>query len=889
MARERRTIGELLAASGAFVGDHDDLVECLEQSALGIHVVDGTGAIVWVNAALCAALGRAPDDCVGRHAAELHVDPDVFTDIWARLGAGERVRGRPARLRGASGTCDVVLSASAGRDAHGNLAGARFCVRAPAVPPDPAAAAIVDAAPLGFVRAQLDGTVLAVNRALCELLDRPTAELVGSDLFALTHPDDRQFDQDKFAQLCEGQIRSYALAKRLLRGDGSSVWTRLHAGVVRGPEGQPRFYFGIVEDIDARRRAEDDRRRRERQYEILTRLSPVGIFLGEADSECVFVNEEWVRITGRTLPEVRGGGWRRALHPDDAERVIAGCRRAFTDGALFTAEWRMLRPDGATVWVLGRFAGVVDDGARRLYVGTITDITARVRAELDRARLAVIVENAADALFLLHSDGTVAIWNPGAEKLLGRPGDALRGRFIGDLVPGHRRDVAAALRRVLAGEVVREIEAQVQRDDDGLSSVTVTACPVHDPSGEVSAISVILHDVTELKDVEQALRTSEARFRSLVEATAQIVWSTKPSGEAFEDAPSWRAFTGQTYEQLLGAGWLDAVAPEDRPRVREEWQHIASGREPGSMAYRLRRADGTYAHTEVRAVPMFGSDGEVREWVGVCVDVSDKRRIEEQREALVTDLRRAMHYQEMFMAVLGHDLRSPLSAILMATSLGLRRSSDDRTRRVLHQIASSGHRMLRMIEQLLDVTRIRAAGGLEIRPTRADLAAICRTIIDEHQQANPAARVVLDVRGDTRGTWDVDRLSQLASNLIGNAIQHAEGTPVATAQVDGRDAGVVRFVVHNRGTIAPDLLGAIFDPFQRAAKGSAKTAGLGLGLYITEQIALAHGGSVAVESTRTGGTYFRVELPRHPEPATLSPPGARDPEGVPLVRGDVVG
>ncbi|MCY1004672.1 PAS domain S-box protein [Nannocystis pusilla] len=889
MASERRYIGELLAASGAFVGDHDDLVECLEQSAVGICVVDRTGAIVWVNAALCAALGRDPDDCVGRHAAELHVDPEVFTDIWARLGAGERVRGRPARLRGTSGTCDVVLSASAGRDPRGALVGARFCMRAPVGPADPAAAAMVAGAPLGIVRAQLDGTVLAVNRALCDLLARPPAELVGHDLFALTHPEDRQFDQEKFAQLCAEQTRSYAVAKRLIRGDGSAVWTRVHAGVVRGPGGEPRFWFGLVEDIDAARLAEDERRRRERQYELLSRLSPVGIFLGEADNECVFVNEEWVRITGRTLPEVRGGGWRRALHPDDAERVIAGCRRAFVEAEPFSGEWRMLRPDGATVWVLGQFAGVLDGAGRKLYVGTITDITARVRAELDRARLAVIVENAADALFLLNPDGTVAIWNPGAEKLLGHAGAEIRGRFLGDLVPGHGREIEAALRRVLAGDVVRELEAQVRRDDGALFAVTVSACPVHDPTGEVSAISVILHDVTELKDVEQALRTSESRFRGLVEATAQIVWSTDPSGAAVEDSPSWRAFTGLTLEETLGAGWLDAVAPEDRARVRETWKQICSSRRPGSMEYRLRRADGTYAATEVRAVPMLGQDGEVREWVGVCVDVSEKRRVEEQREALVADLRRAMHYQEMFMAVLGHDLRSPLSAILMATSLGLRRSGDERTRRVLHQIASSGHRMLRMIEQLLDVTRIRAAGGLEIRPTRADLAAICRTIIDEHQQANPAARVVLDVRGETRGTWDVDRLSQMASNLIGNAIQHAEGAPVATAQVDGREPGVVRFVVHNRGVIAPEMLGAIFDPFQRAAKGGAKTAGLGLGLYITEQIALAHGGSVAVESTRTGGTYFRVELPRHPRPATLSPPGARDQDGVPLLRGDVVG
>lgn len=887
MASERGDIGELLAGAGARAGGHDDLVECLEHSAIGIHVVDRTGAIRWLNRAMCAALGRSCDVWLGRHVAELHVDPDVLTDIWSRLGAGEPVRERPARLRAAVGSLEVGLSARAGLDPRGAMIGARFCARLPAELRHDPAQALVAAAPLGIVRARPDGTILAVNPALCALLARDEGELVDSDLFALTHPDDRTFDQDKFAELCAARTRSYAITKRLLRGDGSSVWTRLHASVVRDPGGEALFYFGLVEDIDARHRAEEQRRERERQYEILTRVSPVGIFLGERDGKCVFVNDAWSRITGRTLPEVRGCGWRRSLHPDDLERVITDCRAAFAVGKPYSGEWRILRPDGSLVWVLGHFAEVVDGADRRAHVGTITDITDRVHAERERARLAVIVEHADDAMFLLDSDGTVATWNPGAEKLLGREAAEIRGRRIGELVPGRAREVEAALQRVLTGDVVRELETLVYRDGAETATTTVTACPVRDSDGQVSAVSVILHDITALKRAEQALRTSEERFRTLVEATAQIVWSTDASGAMVEDSPSWRAFTGQTFEELRGWGWSDVIHPDERAHGRDYWLQVLAAGRPAYGEYRVRRADGTYADTEVRVVPLLGPGGAVREWVGVSVDVSDKRRAEVQREALVADLRRAMHYQEMFIAVLGHDLRSPLSAILMATSLGLRRAPDERTRRVLQQIVRSGQRMLRMIEQLLDVTRIRAAGGLEIRPTRTDLAAVCSVIIDELQQAHPGAQVTLDARGDTRGTWDVDRLSQMASNLIGNAIQHAEGGPVARVSVDGRDAGVVRFVVHNRGAIAPELLGAIFDPFQRAAKGSTKTAGLGLGLYITQQIAQAHGGTVAVESTPIGGTSFRVELPRRPAPATLSPPDARDEPDAPRSPGDV--
>jgi PAS domain S-box-containing protein len=889
MASARRDIGALLAATGALAGEDDDLVECLERSAVGVYVVDVRGVIVWINPAMCAALGRRAGDCLGRPAAELHDEPAVFADVWSRLRAGELVRERPARLRGAAGALPVVLSGRPTRDRRGDLVGARFCARVPAELRDPAQA-LLDQAPLGVLRLRPDGTILAVNRATCELLGRPGVDLIGRDVFALTYPDDREFDQDKYAQLCAGQTSSYTLTKRMLRGDGSAVWVHVNAGAVRGPADEPLFFVALLEDVDASHRAEERRRERERQYEALTRLSPVGIFLGEADEaggDCVFVNDEWTRITGRTLPEARGAGWRRALHPEDAARVIGACRHALATGQPYSGEWRLLRPDGATVWVLGHFARARDTAARKLFVGTLTDISDRVRAELDRSRLAAIVESAADALFLLDPDGTPVIWNSGAERLLGRDAAAIRGRPIVDLVPGWRGEVTACLRRVLAGEVVGEVEAELQRDDGAALAVTIAASPVHDAGGGISGVSLIVHDVSRLKAIEQALRTSEERFRSLVEAIAQIVWSTDAEGRIVEDSPSWRAFTGQTFAQMRGHGWSDAVAPEERAAVLDRWRRFVAAPRPATTEFRLRRADGTYADIQVRAVPLRGPSGVVREWVGVSVDVSEQRRIERQGEALVADLRRAMHYQEMFMAVLSHDLRSPLAAILMATGLGLRRCNDERVRRVLRQISSSGQRMLRMIEQLLDVSRIRAAGGLDIRPTQADLAEICATIADEVQQANPDAQLALDIRGETCGTWDVDRLSQLASNLIGNAIQHAEGGPAASVLVDGRDPDAVRFVVHNRGVIAPELLRSIFDPFQRAA--SAKTAGLGLGLYITEQIALAHGGAVAVESTSAGGTYFRVELPRHPAPATLSPPRAEPGPGAAEPRGDVRG
>ena len=735
-------------------------------------------------------------------------------------------------------------------------------------------------APIGILRTRRDGTLLAVNPALCDLLGFAGDDLLGRRLFDLLHPDDRELEDAKRAQVFAGEIASYTLKKRLRHKDGAYRWTRTTTSAVRDPAGAPLFSLCFVEDIDALQRADEERRKSERQFQLLARMSPVGMFHVDAAGSCLYVNDEWTRITGRTLPEALGDGWLRAIHPDDAP-LLPDWRTAPADGRPRQVELRILRPDGAVVDVLFQLAGAHDAAGQRVFVGTITDITARVQAEFDRARLAAIVESSVDGVLLLDASGTILTWNAGAEQLFGWSAAEMVGRPICSVAPGQELELRRALLRVRAGEVVHELETVRRRKDGSEFDATITACPVRAADGSTSAISVIVRDVSRRKDAERALRRSEERFRLIVQATAQIVWSCDADGRFLEDSPSWRAFTGQTHDEMKGWGWLDRVHDEDRPRVRAAIAAAIASRRTFECEDRIRRADGGWADTLARAVPLLDPDGRVREWIGVNIDVSERRAAEREREALVADLRRAMHYYDMFIGVLSHDLRSPLAAIMMTAELALRRCRDDALEKVLRRIADSGQRMLRMIEQLLDATRVRAAGGLTIQRTAADLAAICRAIVDELEHAHPDAEIVLDARGPTHGEWDVDRVSQLASNLIGNAIQHAAGPRRITIVVDGTDPAVVRLTIHNMGSIAPGLLSSIFDPFRRAAEASAHhPEGLGLGLYITRQIALAHGGDVTVVSTPAVGTTFSVDLPRHHVPDT-HPPGAP-----PLLRGD---
>jgi signal transduction histidine kinase len=225
--------------------------------------------------------------------------------------------------------------------------------------------------------------------------------------------------------------------------------------------------------------------------------------------------------------------------------------------------------------------------------------------------------------------------------------------------------------------------------------------------------------------------------------------------------------------------------------------------------------------------------------------------------------------KEIFLAILGHDLRTPLGAISTSARFMLDLGELDEPYLTLtERIASSSSRTIRMVGDLLDFTRGRLGGGIPIVRAETNLGRLVRDVVDEIAAANPGARVQVDTRGEELGDWDRERISQALSNLIGNAVQHgAEGTTVRV-EIRGEDDRVA-VVIHNRGVaIPPDRLDGIFNPMKardpnRKVSGSEPTSSLGLGLYITERIVSAHGGSIEVSSTEAAGTTFTMSLPRH--------------------------
>jgi signal transduction histidine kinase len=242
--------------------------------------------------------------------------------------------------------------------------------------------------------------------------------------------------------------------------------------------------------------------------------------------------------------------------------------------------------------------------------------------------------------------------------------------------------------------------------------------------------------------------------------------------------------------------------------------------------------------------------------VEAAVNVTEKHALAAERE-------RVAQFQQQMIGIVGHDLRNPLGAILTGSELlAMQTTTNPAAASVLQRITSSANRMIRMVDQLLDVTRARLGGGIPVTPRETELVPVVRSVLDELALAHTKARFELIAASDVVGLWDPDRLAQVVANLVSNAVHYGHPSAPITVELTSSEAAAA-ITVHNaiRGKpIPPQALATLFDPYHRGDDLKRNATGLGLGLYIVHEIVRAHAGTMGVESSQSG-TKFRVVLP----------------------------
>ncbi|MBB5712309.1 PAS domain-containing hybrid sensor histidine kinase/response regulator [Sphingomonas xinjiangensis] len=384
----------------------------------------------------------------------------------------------------------------------------------------------------------------------------------------------------------------------------------------------------------------------------------------------------------------------------------------------------------------------------------------------------------------------------------------------------------------------------------------------------------------EIRAAERQAHASQARFRSLMEATAAIVWWTDPEGEFIENQPSWEIFTGQPLQVMSGRGWLQMIHPEDREGTAAAWTAARATLQPYEVEHRVLRHDGVYVDMLARAVPVRDDQGDVVEWVGVHTDISARKSGERALIAAKEEAEQATLAKSQFIANMSHELRTPLSAVIGYAEMLQDESKEMDPAEVqqdLKKITTNARHLLDLINAVLDLSKLEA-GRDELYIERVDVDALVQTVADTaaalvNRNGN---RLVIDVAqplGEIGS--DLVKLRQCLFNLVSNAAKFTENGVITVGA--NRTAESIVFTVADTGIgMTEEQRGKLFERFVQADNSvTRRYGGSGLGLALTRAFADLLGGSVAVESEAGEGSTFTLEVPleSHP-PVEWSSPGS---------------
>ena len=268
--------------------------------------------------------------------------------------------------------------------------------------------------------------------------------------------------------------------------------------------------------------------------------------------------------------------------------------------------------------------------------GELLAANERLRASSRYAR--ELLEASLDPLVTISKEGKITDVNRATEEVTGVKREELVGSDFCDYFT-EPAEARRGYEQVFAQGLVRDYPLAIRQGEGRVTEVLYNATVFRNEGGEIEGVFAAARDITERKQAAMALQQSEERYRSLVLATAQVVWTTDPAGQVAGDMPMWRAFTGQSEAEIQGWGWVESLHPDDRERTAAIWSEAVRNRTLYNTEYRMRRNDKEYRYVAVRGVPVMGAAGDIREWVGTCTDITERRQAEQELRRLNRALR----------------------------------------------------------------------------------------------------------------------------------------------------------------------------------------------------------------------------------------------------------
>jgi len=637
------------------------------------------------------------------------------------------------------------------------------------------------------------------------------------------------------------------------------IW--LAVSVHPAPEGIAVY----IRDVTDRRSAEEALRVSETRLRNVVDRLPVGAVFREGDR--LWLNRATEQLLGYSQGELCTiDDWFALTHRGDGYGARARYEQYREAGFPKVERTSLTTKDGVVLQI--QMVAYIDDKGE---FWLLTDITERLLTE---EKFRILFEHSNRAYFLFGPNGIMDC-NAAALVQLGlsEKGEAL-GRTFASLSPEFQSNGERSLDKLRA--VNQELRTHGQhsfdwthtRPDGTLASVYVSVSKFSIDQQQLEL--VVWQDLSDIKEAEDKLRQSEDRYRTIIDNTDEIIYTLSLDGLFTYVSPSWTRHLGHAVDEVIGKAFVDFVHPDDVLKGKVyTYRLFKDPSHRGSCMYRAVHHDGSIRWYETTGSVVLDAEGHPLHFVGLSHDVGERRQaraaLEEARDAAVASSRA----KSQFLATVSHEIRTPLNGVLGMTNLLADTTLTKEQQGYLKTIQSSGEILRRVIDDVLDFSRIEA-GKLTISPLAVDVVSALQDVVSlfEGRAHEKGIALGLDWGGlkSLLVYADPARVKQVIANLIANAVKFTEegGVQVVARLVrETKTAVLLRIEVVDTGIgILPDRVEAIFEGFTQADNSMVrKYGGSGLGLTISKRLVDLMGGKIGVESQPSQGSRFWIELP----------------------------
>jgi len=587
------------------------------------------------------------------------------------------------------------------------------------------------------------------------------------------------------------------------------------------------------------------------------RLAVDSVGVGTFDLDLItgemITSDTFARIHGFEDGPVSRAEYVSVFHKNDLPIRDAAIDEALNSGKLFY-EARINWRDGSLHWVRVEGKVYFEAGLPMRILGVTLDITEQRNSRGEQRKLLSLVANSVDMMSILNLNGRHSYVNDAGRALLGfensqqvhsthvkalyTPEEYLmmKTEVMPAVIKDGRWSGKMTVRNVKTGEAIEVYNNSIRIDDPE------TGAPI--------AIGAVVRDLRPENASKQALEKSERLLRSITTAAPTGLWQADAAGNIIYVNQTWIDWTGIPFEDQLGLGWLNAVVDEDLPQLEIHFKSIFETQQFFEVEYRINHADGTKHWCLATGRPQYNSEKVFEGFIGAGVDITEQKLLQQQKDN--------------FIGIASHELKTPVTSIKAYTQVlerMFRKTGALKEAGMISKMDGQLNRLTSLIGDLLDVTKINS-GRLQFDDQPFDFTKLVADLVEDLQRTTHDHVLVSSIAEPQIVVADEERIGQVITNLITNAIKYSPGgerIEISTTTVDNE----VQFSVRDYGIgIAKENLHKVFEQFFRVTGAMQHTfPGLGLGLYISAEIIKRAGGRIWIESVEGKGSTFSFALP----------------------------